>query len=63
MGPKYTTQMHEEYRRKVDEKADKEAEELRERIEKETTRRAWLAEAVATLQGNGTKPTVSAKAS
>jgi vacuolar-type H+-ATPase subunit H len=44
VGPKYTAEMHEAYRRKVDEKADKEAEELRERIEKETARRAWTSD-------------------
>jgi hypothetical protein len=44
VGPKYTTEMHEEYRRKVDENAAREAEELRERTEKETARRAWLAD-------------------
>ena len=42
--PKYTAEMHEEYRRQQDEKAAKEEQERRERTEKESARRAWLAE-------------------
>ena len=41
---RYSIEDHEEYRRKVDEQAAKEAEELRERMEKETARRAWMAD-------------------
>jgi hypothetical protein len=44
MGEKYTKEMHEEYRRKVDEQAKKEEEANRERTEKESARRAWLAD-------------------
>jgi hypothetical protein len=44
MGEKYTQEMHEEYRRKVDEQAAKEEEANRERMEKENARRAWLAD-------------------
>jgi hypothetical protein len=44
MGEKYTQEMHEEYRRKVDEQAAKEEEANRERTEKESARRAWLAD-------------------
>jgi hypothetical protein len=33
--------MHEAYRKEQDEKATKEAEERRERMEKESARRAW----------------------
>jgi hypothetical protein len=40
----YTQADHEEYRRKVDEKAAKEAEERRERTEKENARRTWKAD-------------------
>jgi hypothetical protein len=42
--PKYTAEMHQEYRRKEDEKAAKLEQERRERTEKESARRAWLAE-------------------
>jgi hypothetical protein len=41
---KYTAEMHEEYRRKQDEKAAKEEQERREAVEKETARRAWVAD-------------------
>jgi hypothetical protein len=41
---KYTMEMHEEYRRKEDEKAAKLEQERRERMEKETARQAWLAD-------------------
>jgi hypothetical protein len=40
----YTKEMHEAYRKEQDEKAAKEAEELREQMEKESARRAWLAD-------------------
>jgi len=46
-GPRrnrYTLEDHEVYRKEQDEKAAKEAEELRERTEKETARRAWLSD-------------------
>jgi hypothetical protein len=39
---KYTQEMHEEYRRKEDEKAARRAQEQREAMEKETARQAWL---------------------
>ena len=42
--PKYTAEMHEEYRRQQDEKAAKEEQARRQRTEKESARRAWLAE-------------------
>jgi hypothetical protein len=41
---RYTKEMHEAYRKEQDEKAAKEAEEHRERTEKESARRAWLAD-------------------
>ena len=41
---RYTKEDHEEYRRKVDEKATKEEEARRERTEKESARRAWMAD-------------------
>jgi hypothetical protein len=41
---RYTLEDHEAYRKEQDEKAAKEAEEQRERMEKETARRAWLAD-------------------
>jgi hypothetical protein len=41
---RYTQTDHEEYRRKVDEKAKKEEEANRERTEKDSARRAWLAD-------------------
>ena len=44
MGKTYTKEMHEAYRQKEDEKAAKEAEELREKTEKESARRAWMAD-------------------
>ena len=44
MGKKYTKEDYEEYRRKVDEQAKKEEEANRERMEKESARRAWLAD-------------------
>jgi hypothetical protein len=44
MGEKYTQEMYEEYRRKVDEQAKKEEEANRERPEKGFARRAWLAD-------------------
>jgi hypothetical protein len=44
MVENYTAEMHEEYRRKVDEQAAKEEEANRERTEKESARRAWLAD-------------------
>lgn len=40
----YTLEDHEAYRKEQDEKAAKEADERRERTEKETARRAWLAD-------------------
>jgi hypothetical protein len=39
---KYTAEMHEEYRRKEDEKAAREEQERSERMEKEAVRQAWL---------------------
>ena len=42
MGPKYTLEDQEEYRRKVDEKAAKEEEAPRERTEKESAKQAWM---------------------
>jgi hypothetical protein len=44
MGEMYTQEDHEEYRRKVDEQAKKEEEARREKMERETARRAWLAD-------------------
>jgi hypothetical protein len=41
---RYTKEDHEEYRRKVDEQATKEAEERRERAEKESARREWISD-------------------
>jgi hypothetical protein len=41
---RYTLEDHEVYRKEQDEKATKEADERRERTEKETARRAWLAD-------------------
>jgi hypothetical protein len=40
----YTKEMHEAYRKEQDEKAAKEEEKRRERTEKESARRAWLAD-------------------
>jgi hypothetical protein len=40
----YTAEDHERYRQQEDEKAAKEEEGRRERMEKETARRAWLAD-------------------
>jgi hypothetical protein len=44
MSEKFTKADYEEYRRRQDEQAAKEAEERRERTEKESARRAWLAD-------------------
>ena len=41
---RYTLEDFEAYRKEQDEKATKEAEERRERTEKESARRAWLAD-------------------
>jgi hypothetical protein len=41
---RYTLEDHEAYRKEQDEKAAKEAEERTQRMEKETARRAWLAD-------------------
>jgi hypothetical protein len=41
---RYTLEDHEAYRKEQDEKAAKEAEELRKRTEKQSARRAWLAD-------------------
>jgi hypothetical protein len=41
---RYTLEDHEAYRQQQDEKAAKEAEERCERTEKESARRAWLAD-------------------
>ena len=41
---RYTLEDHEAYRRQEDEKAAKEEETRNERMEKETARRAWLAD-------------------
>ena len=41
---KYTKEMHEEYRGQQDEQAAKEQEQRREQTEKESARRAWLAD-------------------
>jgi hypothetical protein len=40
----YTREMYEEFRQRQDEQAAKEEEERRERTEKESARRAWLAD-------------------
>jgi hypothetical protein len=40
----YTREMHEQFRKEQDEKAKKEEEANRERTEKESARRAWLAD-------------------
>jgi hypothetical protein len=44
MSRKYTKEMHEAYRKEQDEKAKKEEEADRERMEKQSARRAWLAD-------------------
>ena len=44
MSPKYTREMHEEYRREQVEKAAKEERERRERLEEDNARRAYMAE-------------------
>jgi hypothetical protein len=44
MSGKYTIEMFEQFRKEQDEKAAKLEEERRERTEKETARRAWLAD-------------------
>jgi hypothetical protein len=41
---RYTQDDHEEYRRKVDEQEAKEEEARREKMEKESARRVWLAD-------------------
>jgi hypothetical protein len=41
---RYTLEDHEAYRKEQDEKAKKEVEANRERTEKESARRAWLAD-------------------
>jgi hypothetical protein len=41
---RYTLEDHEAYRKEQDEKAAKEAVERQERTEKESARRAWLAD-------------------
>ena len=41
---RYSLEDHEAYRQEQDEKAAREAEERRERTEKESARRAWLAD-------------------
>ena len=42
----YTKETHEAYRKEQDEKAAKEEEKRREMTEKESARRAWLADGV-----------------
>jgi hypothetical protein len=42
--PRYTKEMYEAYRKEQDEKAAREAEERQEQTEKESARRAWLAD-------------------
>jgi hypothetical protein len=44
MSGTYTKEMHEAYRKEQDEKAKKEEEANRERMEKESARRAWIAD-------------------
>lgn len=44
MGETYTKEMHEAYRKEQDEKAAKEEEARNERMEKESARRAWMAD-------------------
>lgn len=44
MGETYTKEMYEAYRLQQDEKATREAEELREKMEKESARRVWLSD-------------------
>jgi hypothetical protein len=44
MGEKYTAEDHLEFRRRQDEQAKKEEEANRERTEKESARRVWLAD-------------------
>jgi hypothetical protein len=44
MSGKYTIDMYEQFREEQDEKAAKQEEERRERTEKESARRAWLAD-------------------
>ena len=41
---RYTLEDHEVYRKEQDKKAAREAEERREKTEKESVRRAWLAD-------------------
>jgi hypothetical protein len=44
MSEKYTQEMHEAYRKEQDENAAKEVEARNERMEKETAKRAWMAD-------------------
>jgi len=44
MTEKYTKEMHEAYRKQQDEKAAKEEQGRNERMEKESAKRAWLAD-------------------
>ena len=44
MGPKYTLEDHEAYRKEQEQKAAKEEEARNARMEKESARRAWLAD-------------------
>jgi hypothetical protein len=44
MTEKYTKEMHEAFRKEQDKKAAKEAEERTEQMEKDSARRAWLAD-------------------
>jgi hypothetical protein len=44
MSGTYTKEMHEAYRKEQDEKAKKKEEANRERMEKESARRAWMAD-------------------
>jgi hypothetical protein len=44
VGKRYSAEMHEAYRKEQDEKAAKEEEARNARTEKETARRAWLAD-------------------
>jgi hypothetical protein len=44
MSGKYTKEMHEAYRKEQDEKPRKKEDANRERMEKESARRAWLAD-------------------
>jgi hypothetical protein len=44
MTGKYTQEMYEEYRKEQDEKAAKEEQKRRERVEKDSAFRAWVAD-------------------